>query len=136
MKYLIYLTALVTAGIALLMPSSVDAQTVVNQGLPPGYSTTTIYVPSTQTTTTTTTIVTPISTNSYSGVNQFAVSNDSFYIQGFYGQPDRQFARPTQFIQQYNGYPGAIESRCSTSVIGSPIASVVPFDRFTGQPCR
>lgn len=137
MKYLIYLTTIVSTAIAVIAPTAVKAQ-VVDRGFPPdGYTSTTIYVPSTQVTTTTTTIVTPIGTNSnYSSINTFTRQNGFGDRRGFSRQRHRQFSRPTRLIQQYNVYPTAIESRCSTEIIGSPIPSIYPIDRYTGQPCR
>ena len=53
MNKFIYLTAISTAVISLLLPGVVRAQSVSIQSFPAGgYSSTTIYIPSTETTTT------------------------------------------------------------------------------------
>jgi hypothetical protein len=116
MKYLVCLTTIATTAIALLVPGSVTAQSIINQGLPPGgYSSTTIYVPSTETTTTTTT--TQVSPNLYPSNNSFATSTNNYYG----GRSDDRRHQPTVIFQQNNIYPNAAQSNCTTSVIGSPI---------------
>jgi hypothetical protein len=138
MKYLVYLTAIATTAITLLVPGSVKAQSVVNQGFPPGgYSSTTIYVPSTETMTTTTT--TQVSPNFYPSNNSVITSTENYYNGGSYSRRYQQNRQPTVILQQNNQnniYPNAAQYNCTTSVIGSPIPSPVPLDRSTGQPCR
>ncbi|MFM2303953.1 MAG: hypothetical protein RLZZ135_1363 [Cyanobacteriota bacterium] len=135
MKYLVYLAAIATTAIALLVPGSVKAQTVVNQGFPPGgYSSTTIYVPSTETTTTTTT--TQISPTLYPSNNSITTSTDRYYDNGSTSHRYQHNRKPTVIFQQQNIYSNSIQSSCTTSVVGSPIPSPIPFDRATGQPCR
>jgi hypothetical protein len=158
MKNFIYLVSIATTLSTLFIPGAIRAQ-----GYPyGGYSSTTIYVPSTETTTTTTTTIQSAQTNinpNYNSVpkptnipyynpfpnsinspfyNSFPNSiNSPFYGSGF---PDRNYRQypyrqPTIIFTQPNSYPGAIQSTCSTSIIGSPIPSAVPLDR-SGQPCR
>ncbi|WP_310481459.1 hypothetical protein [Chamaesiphon sp. VAR_48_metabat_403] len=117
---------------ALLVPATVKAQ-----GYPyGGSSSTTIYVPSTETTTTvTTTQVTP--TIIYPSNNSFGTSTTTTYDGGSYSvRRYRQYPQPTVILQQQNIiYPRAIQSNCSTSIIGSPIPSPIALDR-SGNPCR
>jgi hypothetical protein len=118
------LAAIVTT--VLMLPTVVRAQ-----GYPySGSATTTIYVPSIETTTTTTTQITPsvIYPN-----NSFGTSTTTIYNGGGYNSRHRH--RDRQIIQQQNSYPRAVQSNCSTSVIGSPIPSPIALDR-SGQPCR
>jgi hypothetical protein len=132
MKNLTYLTAIATTAIGLLLPAAVTAQSIVVQSFPQqSYSSTTIYVPSQQTTTTTT-----VSPNLYPSNESYIQSNSSYR-----GKSDRQRYRqstdPTIIIVQPNtNYPRAVRSRCTTSIIGSPIPSPIALDRFTGQPCQ
>jgi hypothetical protein len=129
MKKFIYLTTIVTA--VLLAPTLVKAQ-----GYPySGSSTTTIYVPPIETTTTTTSQVVP--TNIYSNNNSFGTSTTTTSYGSAYPliRHRRQYPQPTVIIQQQNIYPSAVQSSCSTSIIGSPIPSPIALDR-SGQPCR
>jgi hypothetical protein len=128
MKNFIYLTTIVTA--VLLAPTLVRAQ-----GYPyGGSSVNTIYIPPIETTTTTTTQVLP--TNIYHNNNSFGTSTTTTS----YGGDDpirhrRQQHQPTVIIQQQSIYPRAVQSSCSTSIIGSPIPSPIALDR-SGLPCR
>jgi hypothetical protein len=139
MKYLVYLTAIATTAITLLVPESIQAQSVVNQGFPPGgYSSTTIYVPSTTDTTTTTT-TTQVSPTIDPSNNSIVTSTDSYYGTGSYSRRYPQNRQPTVIFQQNNNIysnPNTTQPSCTTSVIGSSIPSPVPLDRATGQPCR
>jgi hypothetical protein len=138
MKNLVYLTAIAITGITGSTSPSVTAQGVFNGNLPPGYSSTTIYSPSTGLTTTTTKIVTPYSPSQPATiVNPVPIPNNNYYYYGNgvdiqRGITDRP---PTIIIQPSNVYAPALPSRCTTAVIGNPIASPVPLDRFTGKPC-
>jgi hypothetical protein len=60
------------------------------------------------------------------------------YQSNFGSYPRYYRSYPPQVIIQTAPvyYPPAIQSRCTTSIIGSPIPSAVPLDRFTGNPCR
>jgi hypothetical protein len=165
MKYSTRLSALLATVTvtAVLAPNCVTAQ-VINQGIPAaGYSsTTTYYVPftgSSSSNSVTTqfggntgygtnpipnsngiyygigsspTSGIPVYQNIYPGTNLFPNSNDGYY--GGYERPG--YARPSVIIQKNSPYPPAIGSTCSTSIVGSPIASPVAIDRFTGLPCR
>jgi hypothetical protein len=136
MKNLTYLAASVGTTITLLMPVAVRAQSTVVQSWPQqGYSSTTIYVPTQQTTTTTTTTI--VSPSLYPS-NESYIQTDSNYRGGYYRQRSRQSSQPTVIIVQpsINNYPPATRSRCTTSIIGSPIPSPIALDRFTGQPCQ
>jgi heme-degrading monooxygenase HmoA len=127
MKNLIYLAAIASA--ILLTPASVKAQ-----GFPyGGSSSTTIYAPSIETTTTTERLApTIISPNP----NSFGTSTITTYPGGSYPVRRRQYSQPTVILQQQNiYYPQALQSSCSTSIIGSPIPSPIALDR-SGQPCR
>ncbi|WP_310421618.1 hypothetical protein [Chamaesiphon sp. VAR_48_metabat_135_sub] len=129
MKNLICCATIVTA--FLLVPPSVKAQ-----GYPyGGTSTTTIYVPPIETTTTTISQVVP--TNIYSNNNSFGTSTTTTSFGSTYPliHQRHQHPQPTVIIQQQNVYPRAVQSSCSTSIIGSPIPSPVGLDR-SGQPCR
>jgi hypothetical protein len=132
MKNLTYLTAIATTTISLLLPAAVTAQNIVVQSFPQqSYSSTTIYIPS-QTTITTTTV----SPNLYPS-NESYIQTDSGYRGKSYRQRYRQSNDPTIIIvQPSTNYPRAVRSRCTTSIIGSPIPSPIAIDRFTGQPCQ
>jgi hypothetical protein len=128
MKNFIYLATIVTA--VLLEPTLVKAQ-----GYPYGGSSiNTIYIPQIETTTTTTTQVSP--TNIYHNNNSFGTSTTTTSDGGNYPiHHRRQHHQPTVIIQQQNIYPRAVQSSCSTSIIGSPIPSPIALDR-SGLPCR
>jgi hypothetical protein len=132
MKNLTYLTAIAVVTIGLLLPAAVRAQSVVVQSFPQqGYSSTTIYVPAQQPTTTT--IVSP---NLYPS-NESYIQTDSNYRGRSYRQRYRQSTEQTITIVSPNiNYPRAVPSRCTTSIVGSPIPSPIAIDRFTGQPCQ
>jgi hypothetical protein len=132
MKNLTYLAAIVTTTITLLVPISGRSQSVGIQSLPQqGYSSTTIYVPDQQTTTTTT-----VSPNLYPSNGSY-IQTESRSRGGYYRQRYRQSTDPTIIIVQPNvNYPSAVRSRCTTSIIGSPIPSPIAIDRFTGQTCQ
>jgi hypothetical protein len=127
MKNFIYLAAIATT--VLLSPGSVKAQ-----GFPVGgSSSTTIYIPSIETTTTTTQVA-PIII--YPNNNSFGNSTTTIYDGGVYPIRHRhQYHQPMVILQQQNIYPRAVQSTCSTSIIGSPIPSPIPLDR-SGQPCH
>jgi hypothetical protein len=131
MKNLIYLTAIATTAITLLLPGAVRAQNAVTQGLPqPVYSSTTIYVPAQQVPTTT-----PVSPNLYPS-NESYIQTNSSYRGRFYRHRYHQSTQPTIIIRPNSNYPRAVPSRCTTSIVGSPIPSPIAIDRFTGQPCQ
>lgn len=120
----------VMSSIALIVPGSVNAAELVAQAIyPGGYSSTVIYVPS-ETIVTTTTDHTI--TNSYPDNNAFSTDGSDGYDANRRRKQNRQ---PTIVIQQNNIYPGASQSSCSTSIIGSPIPSPIPLNR-AGMPCR
>ena len=126
MKNLVWMTAIATTAITLLLPGVAKAQSVIPSGV---FSSTTIYTPPIETTTTT-----PVSPNLYP-------SNESYFTTSpndrrSYRQRYRQSGSQTVIIQQNNNiYTPATPSRCSTTIIGSPIPSPIPLDRSTGQPC-
>jgi hypothetical protein len=131
MKNFIYLASIATA--ILIAPLAAKAQ-----GYPyGGASTTTIYVPSTTETTTTTTIIQSAPTTSYPYNNSFPnTTTTTYYGSGYPVRGYRQYRQPTVIFPQQNiYYPRAIQSTCSTSIIGSPIPSAVPLNSV-GQPCR
>jgi hypothetical protein len=164
MKYLARLSAILATAVttAAIAPNFVTAQ-VVNQGIPfGGYSsTTTYYVPFTGSNSSNS-VTTQVGGNTVYGTNSLSNSNGIYYGVGsspnsgipvyqniypgtslfpnssdYYGGYDRRgYDRPTVIIQKNSPYPPAIGSTCSTSIVGSPIASPVALDRFTGFPCR
>ena len=130
MKYSVCLMAIVVSSIALIVPESVKAEELISQVIyQQGYPTTVIYIPSQTTVTTTTERIT---TSNYPDNNYYSTDDRDRYEINRRRRQDRQ---PTIVIQQNNIYPGASQSNCSTSVIGSPIPSPIPLNR-AGQPCR
>jgi hypothetical protein len=140
MKYSVCLMTISAAVIAAMMPASVRAEGLVSQVISPGYSTTTIYVPFGTTTTTTTTD--QVITNGDPDRNSTSTSTTTYDNGGgFYytNRPRRQYhqhRQPTVVFQQNNIYPYSSPSACTTTMIGSPIPSPIPLNRYTGQPCR
>jgi hypothetical protein len=132
MKNLTYLTAIATTAISLLLPATVKAQSTTIQSFPQqGYSSTTIYVPTQQPTTTT-----PLSPNLYPS-NESYIQTDSGYRDRSSRQRYRQSTDPTIIIVRPNSNSSrAVPSRCTTSIVGSPIPSPIAIDRITGQPCQ
>lgn len=135
MKSFIYLTSIATTVICLFMPESVLAQSIFGQNFSSGYSSTTIYIPSTQTTTTTT--IDRINSNTYPDRNSVTISTTTNYSTGVDPiRHRRQQRQPTAILPQQNIYPHPIRSHCTTSIIGSPIPSPVPINSVTGQLCN
>jgi hypothetical protein len=132
MKNLTYLTAIATTSITLFLSGVVKAQSILTQSFPQqGYSSTTIYIPAQQPTT-----ITPVSPNLYPS-NESYIQTDSSYLDRSYRQRYRQSTEPTIIIVRPNiNNSPAVPSRCTTSIVGSPIPSPVAIDRATGQPCR
>ncbi len=132
MKNSTYLAAIATTAITLLLPGAIGAQNTVTQGLPQqGYSSITISVPAQQTPT-----PAPVSPNLYPS-NESYIQTNSSYRGRSYRQRYRQSIDPTVIIVRPNtNYPRAVPSRCTTSIVGSPIPSPIAIDRFTGQPCQ
>jgi hypothetical protein len=127
MKKFICLATIYTALITLLTPSAVKSQTVLIQGFPSsGYSSTTIYIPSTQTTTTTT--IDSINSNTYPNRNPTITSTTTTYPEGSYPTSHRH-------QQRQSNYPRPAQVNCTTSIIGSPIPSPVALNQ-AGQLCR
>ena len=134
MKSFIYLTSIASTVISLLMPGSVLAQSIFSQNFSNGYSSTTIYIPSTQTTTTT---IDRINYNIYPDHNSVTTSTTTNYSTGIAPlRHRRQQPQPTAILQQQNIYPHSTRSHCTTSIIGSPIPSPVPLNSVTGQLCN
>ncbi len=130
MNKFICLTAISTAVISLLLPSVVRAQSVFMQGFPSGgYSSTTIYIPSTETTTT----VERINSNIYPGSNSVTTSTTTTYTGGSF-RNRRQQGQSTVIFQNLN--PRNTQVNCTTSIIGSPIPSPVALNSVTGGLCR
>jgi hypothetical protein len=130
MNKFIYLTAISTAIISLLLPSVVKAQSVFIQGFPSsGYSSTTIYIPSTETTTT----VERVNSNIYPGSNSVTTSTTTTYTGGGF-RNRRQHGQSTVIFQNIN--PQNTQVNCTTSIIGSPIPSPVALNPVTGGLCR
>jgi hypothetical protein len=130
MKNFIYLTTIFTAVISLLLPDPVRAQSVFIQGFPSGgYSSTTIYIPSTETTTT----VERINSNIYPGSNSVTTSTTTTYTGGSF-RNRRQQGQSTVIFQNLN--PRNTQVNCTTSIIGSPIPSPVALNSVTGGLCR
>ena len=163
MKYLASLATIVVTAIVTLAPNFVKAQSVT-QGYPGGgsSSTTTYYLPSTESNSITN-ITTPIGGDIYPGTKLSPNSNGIYYSNGvpttsipsyqniypgtnlfpnpinnYYGGGtySQGYDRPSVTIQQNDTYPRSFGSNCSTSIVGSPIPSPVPIDRYSGQPCR
>ncbi len=132
MSKFICLTTISTAVIFLLSPSVVRAQSVFVQGFPSsGYSSTTIYIPSTETTTTTT--VDQINSNIYPSSNSVTTSTTTTYTGGGFHNRRRQ-GQSTIIFQNIN--PRNSQVNCTTSIIGSPIPSPVALNSVTGGLCR
>jgi hypothetical protein len=132
MNKFIYLTAISTAAISLLLPGVVSAQSVFIQGFPSsGYSSTTIYIPSTETTTTTT--VDRVNSNIYPDSNSVTTSTTTTYTGSSFRQR-RQQGQSTVIFQNNN--PRNTQVNCTTSIIGSPIPSPVALNSVTGGLCR
>ena len=130
MNKFICLTAISTAVISLLLPSVVRAQSVFMQGFPSGgYSSTTIYIPSTETTTT----VERVNSNIYPGSNSVTTSTTTTYTGGSF-RNRRQQGQSTVIFQNLN--PRNTQVNCTTSIIGSPIPSPVALNSVTGGLCR
>jgi hypothetical protein len=136
MKKSIVLTTIATALITSIGSQSAQAESLISQVIyPGGYSSTTIYVPFGTTTTTTTDRVITNSHN-YPDSNSFSTSTTTFSSGGYYPNRRRQYRQPTVIFQQNNIYPSSSQSTCTTSIIGSPIPSPIPLNRYTGAPCR
>ena len=132
MSKFICLTAISTAVISLLLPSVVRAQSVFIQGFPSsGYSSTTIYIPSTETTTTTT--VDRVNSNIYPGSNSVTTSTTTTYTGGSF-RNRRQQGQSTIIFR--NNDTRNSQVNCTTSIIGSPIPSPIALNSVTGGLCR
>ena len=132
MRKFICLTTISTAVISLLVPSVVRAQSVFIQGFPSsGYSSTTIYIPSTETTTTTT--VDRVNSNIYPGSNSVTTSTTTTYTGGSF-RNRRQQGQSTIIFR--NNDTRNSQVNCTTSIIGSPIPSPVALNSVTGGLCR
>lgn len=130
MKKFTCLAAISTAVISLLLPSAVRAQSVFIQGFPSGgYSSTTIYIPSTETTTT----VERVNSDIYPGSNSVTTSTTTTSTSsGFRSR--RQQGQSTVIFQNFN--PRNTQVNCTTSIVGSPIPSPVALNSVTGGLCR
>jgi hypothetical protein len=133
MKIFIGLVTISAAMISLTVAGSARAQSVFIQGFPSsGYSSTTIYIPSTETTTTTT--VDRLNSDLYPNSNSVTTSTTTTYIGGGYPIRHRRHqGQPTVIFQ--NNYSRPAQVSCSTSIIGSPIPSPIALNPL-GQPCR
>ena len=133
MKSFIYLTTISTAVICLLLPNAVSAQSVFIQGFPAGnYSSTTIYIPATETTTTT---VDRVNSNIYPSGNSVTTSTTTTDIgSGYPIRQRRQQGQSTIIFQNIN--PRNTQVNCTTSIIGSPIPSPIALNPVTGGLCR
>jgi hypothetical protein len=129
MKTFVYLATVATTFIALLSPQVLKAQTILAPVSPYNASPTPIFVPSLPIVKIVPTQVTPIFI--YPDTNYFPGSIITNYDGGSYPIRQRRDDR-----QQQNAYPRALQSNCTTSIIGSPIPSPIAIDRFTGAPCR
>jgi hypothetical protein len=97
----------------------------------------------------TTTIVTPsvgtyVTTDRYYHPNYTYSTFDRHYYPSdrsysrvtFSNYPD-YYRQPTVIVNTNPVYyPPSIGSQCTTAIVGSPIPSAVPFDRYSGMPCR
>ncbi len=134
MKIFISLATISTAVISLALAGSTRAQSVFIQGFPSsGYSSTTIYIPATETTTTTT--VDRVNSDFYPNSDSVTTSTTTTYTGGGYPIRHRRHQGSSTVIFQ-NNYPRAAQVNCTTSIIGSPIPSPVALNSVTGQPCR
>ena len=132
MRKFICLTTISTAVISLLVPSVVRAQSVFIQGFPSsGYSSTTIYIPATETTTTTT--VDRVNSNIYPSSNSVTTSTTTTYTSGSF-RNRRQQGQSTIIFR--NNDTRNSQVNCTTSIIGSPIPSPVALNSVTGGLCR
>ena len=130
MKKFVCLTAISTAVISLLSPGVVRAQSVFIQGFPTGgYSSTTIYIPSTETTTT----VERVNSDIYPGSSSVTTSTTTTSTSGSF-RNRRQQGQSTIIFQNNN--PRNTQVNCTTSIVGSPIPSPVALNSVTGGLCR
>ena len=108
------------------------AQSVFIQGFPSsGYSSTTIYIPATETTTTTT--VDRVNSNIYPSSNSVTTSTTTTYTSGSF-RNRRQQGQSTIIFR--NNDTRNSQVNCTTSIIGSPIPSPVALNSVTGGLCR
>ena len=130
MKKFVCLTAISTAVISLLSPGVVRAQSVFIQGFPAGgYSSTTIYIPSTETTTT----VERVNSDIYPGGTSVTTSTTTTSIGGSFRNRQQQ-GQSTIIFRNTN--PRNTQVNCTTSILGSPIPSPVALNSVTGGLCR
>lgn len=130
MNKFICLTAISTSVISLLLPGVAIAQSVFIQGFPAGgYSSTTIYIPSTETTTT----VERVNSDIYPGSSSVTTSTTTTSTGGSF-RNRRQQGESTIIFRNLN--PRNVQVNCTTSVIGSPIPSPVALNSVTGGLCR
>jgi hypothetical protein len=133
MKNFIYLATIFTTVISAFLPAGADAQSIFIQGLPASSATsTTIYIPSIETTTTIDRLNPNIDLNHNSVTN----STTTTYSGNSYPIFQHRQPQPTIILQQQTIYPRAVQSTCTTSIIGSPIPSPIALNSVTGQPCR
>ena len=129
MKKFICLTTISTVVISLLLPGVVRAQSVFVQGFPAGgYSSTTIYIPSTETTTT----VERVNSNIYPGSSSVTTSTTTTST----GESFRNRRQQGSTVIFQNLNPRNTQVNCTTSIIGSPIPSPVALNSVTGGLCR
>jgi hypothetical protein len=133
MQKFICLATISTAAISLSLAGSVRAQGVFVEPFPStGYSSTTIYIPATETTTTT---IDRVNSDLYPNSNSVTTSTTTTYTGGGYPFHHRRQQGSSTVIFQ-NNYPRAAQANCTTSVIGSPIPSPVALNSVTGQLCH
>jgi hypothetical protein len=132
MKISIYLTAIATTVISFLGTTAVRAQGVFVQPFPStGYSSTTIFVPSTL----------PDRGYTSSPSEYGAVDPNLYQKNGTFGSTTTLFDYNPNYDNngtygsRYRNYRNPTRLTCSTSIIGSPIPSPIALDA-NGQPCR
>jgi hypothetical protein len=107
-KHVIDLTIFLAVGSLFIAPNSAGAVEVIETG---GYSSTTTTI------------------DNYP-------SNNSWHDRGNYSRNRHQHRQERVIFQQNKVDAGSNRSNCTTTIIGSPIPSPIPIDRYTGQPCR
>jgi hypothetical protein len=127
MKNFIYLTTIATTVISCLIPVAARAQGVFVQPFPAtGYSSTTIYVPST------------VPDRDYNNRTiEYESGNPNIYsTNGYYGSTTTTtYDNGGTFGRGYRDFRRPAQVTCSTSIIGSPIPSPIALGA-NGQPCR
>jgi hypothetical protein len=138
MKISIYLTAIATTVITCLGTAAVRAQGVFVQPFPStGYSSTTIYVPSTipdRGYTSSPSEYGAVDPNLYQNNRTFGSTTTTYdYSPNYDYNPN--YDNNVTYGSRYRNYPNPARVTCSISIIGSPIPSPIALGA-NGQPCQ